>query len=89
MADYIPIVIYILCALTSVTCAVLLLRGYGRSRTRFLLWSGLCFAGLALNNIILFVDKVLTTSTDLSIYRTSAAVVALALLLYGLIWDAE
>ena len=50
--------VYILCALTSLACAAMLLRGYARSRARFLLWSGLCFVGLTINNVLLFVDKV-------------------------------
>ena len=45
--------VYVLCALTSLACAILLLRGYFRTRVRLLLWSGLCFAGLALNNALL------------------------------------
>ena len=45
--------VYVLCALTSIACAVLLLRGYFRTRVRLLLWSGLCFVGLALNNALL------------------------------------
>ena len=83
--------VYILCALTSLACAVLLWRGYTRSRgSRFLLWSSLCFAMLALNNVLLFVDKViLPTQVDLTIWRSLAGLVGVLLLNYGLIWDAE
>ena len=81
--------VYILCAVTSVACAVLLIRGYARTRTRFLLWSSLCFVGLALNNAVLYVDKVLLPDMDLSILRTGSALAGLILLLYGLVWDAE
>lgn len=82
--------VYVLCALTSAACAALLWRGYARGgRARFLLWSSLCFAGLALNNVLLFVDKVVLPDRDLSLWRTSAAVVGMLLLTYGLIWDAE
>ena len=81
--------VYILCAATSAACAVLLLRGFLRSRARFLLWSGLCFAMLALNNALLFVDLVLITDRDLQLWRSAAALTGLALLLYGLIWEAE
>ena len=42
-------IVYILCALTSLTCAVLLLRAYRQNGVRLLFWSGLCFIGLALN----------------------------------------
>ena len=60
------ILVYALCALTSTACAVLLLRGYARSHFRLLLWSGLCFVGLALNNILLVVDKQVVPDVDLS-----------------------
>lgn len=81
--------VYILCTLTSFACAVLLLRGYRRSRARFLLWCALCFVGLAANNLLLFVDLVLLPDVDLSLYRSLTAIGAIAVLLYGLIWDTE
>lgn len=80
--------VYVLCALTSLACAVLLLRGYFRTRVRLLLWSGLCFAGLALNNALLVLDEN-TLVTDLSNLRTLPALAGVALLVYGLIWDAS
>lgn len=79
--------VYVLCAFTSIACAVLLLRGYARSRVRLLLWSGLCFAGLALNNVLLFVDVRVLPETDLSLVRTLPAVAGIAILIYGLIWE--
>lgn len=79
--------VYVLCALTSTACAVLLLRGYARSRFRLLLWSGLCFAGLALNNVLLVVDKRVVPEMDLSVWRTLPALAGIALLLYGFVWD--
>jgi uncharacterized membrane protein len=82
-------IIYFLCAAAAFICAILLLRAYLRSRYRLLLWSGLCFAGLTLNNLILVLDKVVLPDGDLSIWRTSVALVAMAVLLCGLIWDAE
>lgn len=79
-------IVYILCTLTSLVCAWLLFRGYRRSGTRLLMWSGLCFAGLCLNNAVLFVDNiVLTTQVDLSIWRLLPALVGIVLLCYGLI----
>lgn len=82
-------VIYSLCTLTALVCAWLLLRAWRRSGYRLLLWSGLCFAGLTLNNLLLVVDKVVLPAVDLSIWRTSVALVAMAVLLYGLIWESE
>jgi len=80
-------IVYGLCALTSIACAVLLLRAYASTRVRLLLWSGLCFTGLALNNILLFVDMRLVPEIDLSVWRTLPALAGVGLLLYGLVWD--
>jgi hypothetical protein len=81
--------VYILCAATSAACAVLLLRAYARSRARFLLWSGLCFALLAVNNVVLYLDLAAFPELDLRIPRHGAALAGLVLLLWGLVWDAE
>jgi hypothetical protein len=80
-------VVYALCAMTSIACAWLLLRGYARTRVRLLLWSGLCFSGLALNNILLFIDVRVLPDVDLSIVRTIPAVIGMLLLVYGLVWE--
>lgn len=82
-------VIYALCALTALTCAFLLLRGYVRQRFRLLLWSGLCFAGLALNNLLLVLDRIFLPEVNLTSLRLLTALVALLPLLYGLIWEEE
>jgi len=81
--------IYLLCAVAAFLCAVLLLRAYWHGRYRLLLWSGLCFVGLTLNNLILVIDKLALTGSDLSIWRTGVALIAMVVLLYGLIWEAE
>lgn len=81
------ILIYALCMLTSLGCAILLLRAYLRSRYRLLFWSGLCFTGLTLNNLLLFIDKITGPTLDLSTWRLVTALAALLPLLYGLIWE--
>jgi hypothetical protein len=87
---YIKETVYILCTLTSLVVAALLLRGYRRSSVRLLLWSGLCFIFLTLNNLLLFVDKVLIgPERDLAVWRSAAAATGLVLLVYGLICDSE
>ncbi|HVX42184.1 MAG TPA: DUF5985 family protein [Gemmatimonadaceae bacterium] len=82
-------IIYILCALTSLACAVLLLRGYVQTRVRLLLWSGLCFVFLCLSNIVLYIDIEVLPSIDLSLLRAIPVVIALVLLLYGLVWEVK
>jgi hypothetical protein len=82
--------VYILCMLTSAACAVLLLRSYRRARTQLLLWSSVCFIGLAVNNALLFLDLVVVgPSTDLTLIRNFTALVALMALLFGLVKNAE
>jgi hypothetical protein len=82
-------IIYSMCMLTALICAGLLLRAWRRTGYRLLFWSALCFAGLTLNNLVLVIDKVVLPSVDLSIWRTSMALLAMAILLYGLIWESE
>ncbi len=83
-------VIYTLCALTALTCAILLLRGYFANKAPLLLWSGLCFLGLTLNNVLVVVDLVIfPTSVDLRMARALAGLGSMVLLLYGLIFQRE
>ena len=82
-----PELVYVLCALTSVVCAGLLLRSYLANRSKLLLWSTLCFIGLAINNIFLFVDLVVVPDLDLRLARSGSAISALALLTFGLVWE--
>lgn len=79
--------IYLLCALTSVLCAVMLVRGYRQSRVRLLFWSAWCFVGLALNNVMLIVDVRVLPDVDLAMWRAVPAVIGTALLVYGLVWE--
>jgi hypothetical protein len=81
--------VYSLCALTAALCATLLLQSFSRNGYRLLLWSGLCFAGLTLNNLLLVLDKLVFPHMDLSVWRSGVALAAMCILLYGLVWDAE
>lgn len=79
--------VYLMCALTSLFCAVLLIRSFRRQRSRLLLWSSLCFVGLAANNALLVVDLMILPALDLSALRATVAAVAMMMLLIGLIWE--
>lgn len=80
--------IYLLCAATSLACTLLLMRGYARTRARILLWAGVCFVGLALNNALLVVDLVLLPSTaDLSMLRGLVGLAGMLPLVVGLVWE--
>ncbi|WP_207458230.1 DUF5985 family protein [Azospirillum sp. SYSU D00513] len=82
--------VYLLCFASSFLCMALLARSYFRSRSRLLLWSMLCFIGLSINNLLLFVDVVLLpTTVDLLPLRHLSALGGLGILLYGFIWDAD
>ena len=80
--------IYSLCALLSFGVAVLLWAHYRRTRSRLLYWSALCFTGLTVNNMLLVLDK-LFLAEDLSVLRQWTALVSLALLVYGLVYEDE
>ena len=84
-----PGIVYILCAATSLCCAVLLFRGYRRSGVRLLWWSGLCFVGMTIENVILYFDLFVVPSVDLSLARKIPGLAALMALLYGLVWDTK
>ena len=82
--------VYFLCALTAILCAWLLLQAYlARGRYRLLLWSGLCFVCLSVNNLLLFFDLVVFPTVDLRIYRSLAGFAGVLCLLYGFVWEAE
>jgi hypothetical protein len=82
--------IYALCALTSITCFVLLWRSWRASGARLLFWSALCFGALSVNNVLLVVDRVfLPVEVDLTMARLVAALIAVLLLLFGLIWEED
>lgn len=79
--------VYILSTLTALACTFLLLRGYARSGTRLLLWCGIFFLAMSLENGILFYDRVIVPEIDLAILRQCVVLLGVTLLLYGLIWD--
>ncbi len=80
--------VYILSALISLACAVLLLRSFAQARSALLLWAAICFLGLTLNNTLLFVDKIVVTDVDLSLWRTIPALAGMLALVFGLLWEA-
>ena len=81
--------VYVLTCLTTLICAVLLLRGYARVRRPRLVWSGLCFVGLTATNLLKVLDLLVFLQTDLYTYRLGSAALAMGLLLFGLIWESQ
>lgn len=81
--------IFILCILTSLACAWLLLRSYRRTGYRLLFWSGLCFTAMTFNNVVLLLDRVVLPHVELMGWRLGSALVAVSLLLYGLITEKD
>ena len=89
MADIFPTAVYILCFLTSGACAWLLGRSYLTNRTPLLLWSSICFAFLALNNLALVLDMVVLPAYDLRLTRLVLALAAVVALIWGFVWEVE
>jgi hypothetical protein len=84
-----PTFVYVLCFVTSTLCAALLVRAYRRTRTRLLLWSALSFVLLAVNNFFVAADMLFLPEAHLLAFRYAAALGAVAVLVYGFIWEAE
>lgn len=81
--------IYVLCTLTSLACAWLLIQRYRISRHRLVFWSALCFVGMTVNNLLLVFDKLVFPEMDLLPLRHLTALAPVMLLLYGLIYEKE
>ncbi|MBS1804611.1 MAG: hypothetical protein JST28_14690 [Acidobacteria bacterium] len=79
----------VLTLLTTLLCAFFLLRAYHNVRKRLLLWSGLCFIGLAVANALRIADLRIFLATDLYTYRLGTTAVAMCLLLWGLVWESQ
>jgi len=77
--------IYLMCAATSLVAAWLLRRHYQARRTPLLFWSSIAFLGLAVNNVLLYIDLGLLTGVDLALPRTLAGTGAMLTLVYGLV----
>lgn len=89
MGELFPTAVYTLCFLTSAACAWLLARSYRRSGARLLLWSSLCFALLAGNNLILIADMLIFPNVDLRLGRLLFSFAAATVLLFGFVWDLD
>jgi hypothetical protein len=86
---FIPTSVYLLCLITAAACAWLLGRSYRRVGARLLLWSALCFALLAVNNLVMVIDLLVRPNADLRMPRTVVALAAVGVLLFGFVWDTE
>jgi Family of unknown function (DUF5985) len=89
MGDWFPALVYVLCFLTSAACAWLLGRSYARAGNRLLLWSSVCFAFLALNNLVVIFDLVVWPEMDFRLARLVLAFAAVASLIWGFVWEVE
>ena len=83
------LILYLLCIVTSLSCTVFLFRGYFRRKVRLLFWSALCFVGLTVNNVVVFLDVIVFPQTDLRVIRLAASLIGMLFLLYAFIWESE
>jgi hypothetical protein len=89
MGNLLPAIVYILCLVTSSACAWLLGRTWRRTRTPLLFWSAACFTLLAGNNLFLIFDLLVFPNIDFRLVRGLLSLGAVAVLLYGFIWNRE
>lgn len=85
----VKLALYVLAILSSLTCATLLTRAYFRRGVRLLMWSAICFVGLTINNVALFIDLVLFPEVDLRVLRLVPALLGMSCLLFGFILDVD
>lgn len=81
--------VYLLCFLTSALAAGLLVRQHRASPTPVLLWSAACFVFLALSNLVVVIDQMVITEISLRTPRLLLTLFAVAVLLFGFIWEGE
>jgi hypothetical protein len=84
-----PGIVYLLSAATALACGLLLWRGWRRNAVRLLFWSALCFFGLSVDNILLYIDLVVVPDVHMYNAPSIVGLISVGLLLYGLIWDAS
>ena len=82
-----PQTAYAIGVLSSILCALLLIRSYRAQRTPLLLWCSFCFVGLATNNVLLFADLFIVPDMSLELWRNLTALASLCLMMIGLIWE--
>ena len=87
MQTLFPTLVYLLCFATSTLCAFLLGRSFRRTRSRLLFWSALCFGLLALVNFVVVLDMLVYPEIDFRPIRLWLSVVAVAVLLFGFLWE--
>lgn len=84
-----PALVYLFCFITCAACAGLLVRSWWKTRTRLLLWVAISFVFLAINNFFLLADTTLFPDIDFSAFRLISSLVAISILVFGLVWEAE
>ena len=81
--------VYLLCFLAAAMCAALLVRQYRMVPSRVLLWSAACFGFLAMSNLLVVFDRLLLAESDFRTPRQILTLLAVSVLLFGFIWEAE
>ena len=89
MGTLFPTLVYSLCFATSALCAFLLGRSYLKTRSRLLFWSSACFVLLAGVNFIVVLDMLVYPAIDFRPVRLWLSLLAVAVLLFGFIWDED
>jgi hypothetical protein len=84
-----PGLVYLLSTATSFLCCIMLFRGYRRTKVRLLLWSSLCFLGLTIDNLVLYIDLFVVPDVDLTTIRRLPGLIGLSLLVFGQVWDSK
>jgi hypothetical protein len=83
-----PGLVYLLGAAISLASGLLLLRGAATRGGGLLLWSSVCFFGMAVNNVLMYFNFVVFADVNLDIWPHVASLVSVIILNVALIWHA-
>lgn len=89
MSGMLSDLVYLLCFLFAALCAGLLVRQYRMVPSPVLLWSAACFVLLALSNLLVVFDQLVMPESNFRIPRLLLTLLAVGVLLFGFIWEAE
>ncbi len=81
--------VYLLCFLFAALCTGLLVRQYRLVPSPVLLWSAACFFFLALSNLLVVFDQLVYPDNNFRSARQLLTLLAVSVLLFGFIWEAE
>lgn len=78
-------IVYFLCGLTSLACAVLLFRSYRSSRSQLAFWTAIAFVFFTINNVFVMADFIVFPTANLYWMRIVPLLLGAVTMIFGLV----